>query len=413
MKLFFCFNLCLVALSAKAQTFRPGTVTLNNGTTETGQIMVNERNGTPQRLFFRSATRSATQFGTSDLTAFELDRPDGKKERFMRKIASIDRSPLKPDASDLNASPKMEKDTFFCQLLTESTYSLYELRDGQGKTHYFMEKENLETLVRKQYYTFTTQGERKLTTNNQYQRQLLGMAKGCPNIKTNYGKLAYERAALMGVAAELNTCKNAPIRYLYKNEKNPVRFGLLAGASRTDVLLSKGATNAVQFNPSIQPTGGLYVLFFIPKTHRRVAIATEAMYRRQMAEGKTLDDLDPYLERIFTVDIQYARLNLLGRVSAHAFYGQIGLSTGYFFDNSSERTTRYFTPGTPQVVETEAWGTDANALELALLGGLGVQLGKRFSIEARFEYGNGFTQHNSDFSTRTQTLSLLAGYRIF
>lgn len=413
MKTFFFLNLLLFVLAANAQTYRPGSITLANGQTETGEIMVNSRIGTPQRLTFRNSNRSAAQMGVRDLNGYDLDGADGSKVRFVRKIVTVDRSPEKPDASDLTATPKMETDTFFLQLLTESTYSLYELKDGQHKTHYFIEKDKMETLVRKQYYNFNSQGERKLTTNNQYQRQLLGMAKGCANIKTNYGKLAYDRKDLMAVAGELNVCKNAPIRYQYRSEKNKVQFGFLAGASRTDVLLSKGASNAVQFTPSIQPTGGLYMLFFMPKTHRKIAIATELIYRRQAAKGKTLDDLDPYLERIYNVDIQYARLNVLARVSAHAFFAQLGLSTGYFFDNASERSIRYFTPGTPEELETEPWSTDANAVELALLGGLGLKLGKRLSIEARFEYGSGFSQQNDAFSTRTHTLSLLAGYRIF
>lgn len=404
---------CCWAEWCLAQSFRPGSITLPNGQVEAGEIMVNTHHSTPQRVQFRNAARGTVQLGLRDLSAYELERADGNKERFVRKIVAIDRAPAKPDASDLSASPKLTPDTLFVQSLIESAYSLYEWRDDPYKIHFFVEKDKVETLIRKQYFAFSTGGARKMMTNNQYQRQLLAMAKGCANVKTNYGKLNYTRNDLMAAVADLNACKNAPVRYQLTREKNPVQFGLLAGASRSDVLLSRGATNTVAFSPAIQPSGGLYVLFPIPYTHRRLSLVAEALYRHQVAEGKTPNEADPFFERIYTVDMQYARFNLLGRVSSRILFAQIGASCGYLFDNVSEQTSRYFTPGTPEVTETEPWSTDADNIELALVGGLGIRLGKRLTLEARFDYGNGFSRTHKDFLTNTQTISLFAGFRLF
>lgn len=403
---------CCFVQHLQAQHYQKGSITYLNGTTEPGEIAFMTRGITPQKILFRSAARSTAELGITQLAAFTLNRADGQQERYARKVAPLDKSPAVPLESDLSPTPKLIKDTVFLQVLVAAgAYNLYELQDNQGKTLFFLEEKTVEALVRKRHYMFNTQGSRSISVNNQYQRQLLALAKSCSNIRTNYGKLEYTREALMTVAEELNACKNAPVQYKLQTEKTPVRLGIMVGGNYTDLLLSRGATNTIEFTPNPQVSGGLFLEFFMPRSNQRLALVLEALYRRHAAEGKTRDDVDPFIERQYVLDMKFARLNVLGRVFAGPFFANLGFSSGYHFQNKSTRTVRYFSPGIPETTETDPWVQEADKIELGILGGIGVRLGQRFSLDFRFEYGNGLGKKITDFTTRTQTLSLFAGYR--
>jgi hypothetical protein len=418
MKAFFALSICLLASHfLAAQRFLQATVTLRDGTTESGQIAYGFWGNTPQHIRFKSGSGGARVYRAEDINGFEVRRKDGKIERFVRKVVAVNRS-LGGDLNDLDIGPevKMEADTVFLQVLLASDLSLLELVEG-GRAHFFaMWQDSTYELIYKRYYR-DENARYRVYSNDRYRRQLGTLAYEYPALRDQLPKLLYNESALLRWVADFNNARNAPLRYLFAPERLRPQLYALVGATYTS-FEARGELSEprmpIDSQASFQPTVGLGVALSVARTNRRLFFYNDLTFRRLKVESRaqrtTLAADGGLVQRpIQKIDITHLRLQtgvrwVLNRHSDNRFFVQVGANNAFAFSNLSTRVAGGSVP-----LEEDFWDADLKKYEFGLGVGVGASLG-RIGLELRYDRGDGFSPYIG-LSTPTQTATAFLSWR--
>lgn len=157
------------------------TITTNNGQKIVGKIAAENWLTTPRSIDFQTENGDTKTYYVADLSGFEAIRHDGGKLMFSRFEDSIEVSPTAFAKLDLTPAFHFQKDTSWHQLIYRGVWSLYSMVDKTGKSHYFIETDNLKSkeLVGKPWLKQI--GDRQRVERvDLFRKQLYDLAQGCP-----------------------------------------------------------------------------------------------------------------------------------------------------------------------------------------------------------------------------------------
>jgi hypothetical protein len=414
--------LLLLSIStAHAQAPIPCTITLNDGTTQTGTTVYNDRKTTAQSILFKNASGQETTYNNTALSAFELTRKDGKKERFVRKTVQITRPYV--DNLGLGNTPKqkMTTETLFLQWLLESPQGigLLEMVDLE-QAHYFMAQDSVVELVYKVYTkTSTKPTESQTEQTTHYRRQLIIAAYNYPELIPKIWKLPYEASPIMAILKAINTKKNAPNTYTLQYQKWKPQLYILAGFTNSTINPKGDASLYPQylktsFSSSVKPSFGIGFGLHIPRSKGRMWLYTEANTHHLKTENAKkgtvftngIEESFPYQR----FDLQWLRTSTSFRWIFYQkrvkSYLQLGPTFSFLLNDNSTEVTGFALDKKLKPL----WDGNIDKTNFGYLAGLGGSVG-RIGLEFRYNYDFSFSPFRQ-LLIPVKSYSLLLSVRI-
>ncbi|MGD1840364.1 MAG: hypothetical protein ACFB0B_05625 [Thermonemataceae bacterium] len=339
--------------------------------------------------------------------------------------ASVEKE-VSPDyLGELNALPdvKLEKDTVFLQSLIEGDKSLYFFKSEKRKNNFYIEENGAYTLLLHKRYFKEVNGKKIISHNRSYVSQLSAYLQDCPEINQPLSKTEYSLKSLRKLFETYYACKDEKILFENNIEKIPPEFGVVAGASLTNVSFSSGRgafTTVVNadYPTSLNFMGGIYFNLIRTKNAGKWSLYNELSVVSYNFEGDYTDFDFTTRDDIFTftrteLNYTYLKLYTLLRfrypVNQFALYFNAGISNGYVI------ASRNYALEDRQLI-TSLITTEGEAIEGArdyeqgLVVGLGGQF-KKFSLEVRYERSNGISPSDG-LNSPVDRFQFLLGYRL-
>ena len=413
---FRCFVIpLLLTLSAHAQkNFQDGYVIRKNGDTLKGQIDYKEWTTNPRSISFQEAgTGKITVWSPEDLRAFFVGG-----EKYSSTLVQV--YPYSRDVAVFTSSffdPAPYQKTVFLRSITEGKISLYGYIDSISGANYFfisLPDGGAPRQLRLISDTVDVNGHNMFQLRETYKDQLSVDLADCKAVSRSVRRTPYEEGALRKLIFSYNHCGVDTVEKREAGGKGiMVRITPMAGYSISKARFTGNTAITPQagFPAYGSLTGGLGVLFILPKNRQQFAILTDVLYQHFYSKSG-LYRTGTYLTNDGVLDYNQVKLDLqfryrypAGRVRP---FVQAGISNNIVTGNKNYMDTYDQLGNTTQ--QSPFLGGDFRTYALGLLAGIGVEAG-RFSLECRFESGSGFSDATSVGSSITSG-SLLLGFRL-
>jgi hypothetical protein len=410
---------CLLFISQfvyAQKNFEPGYLVNARQDTLKGFIEYLNWSRNPENISFKSQLENpAKTYGLSEISSFFVHN-----ERYVKAVVSINE--LSDKNNELATSPflKVRQDTVLLTVMTEGPKSLYYWKGSDSKEQFYIKKNGAFELLTYYRYQLTQDGQSGIVVIDPFKKQLAEYFADCEATKEKTSFLTYTQGSITGLfKTYYKNCQRSANDAMFKSEGITTQLGIIAGLGATKLTL-KGAA-AVQlfqgsFPVSTQAAGGVFINLILPRTQRKVSIYNELFftsYKVQYHTEKYTSEQDNSYKD-FTLGYSYLKLNVMGRytvpLNRSKLFFNVGISNGYAFsEKNSLRTVTNFYSDKGRVTDTKAI-VEARKYEQGLLFGIGGTSGK-FSLEARYELGNGMSPFSSLKTTARRYYGLLA-YRL-
>jgi len=387
-------------------------VELNNDTVK-GFLNYGNWDRNPRRIEFKAGDEnSINKYTPLDIKAFgALD------EVYESAVVETENSTVTTRDLTFDKELQTGMDTAFLQSVIRGPKSLYYYKNRFGKELYYIKTDNEFTLLIYKKYFKDNNGQTVIAENNRYIGQLTVYFQDCPKIQEKLESATYDKSSLEEIFLAYYACTNKEVKFHKKSERTSVEFGLLAGISLTSLKFS-GANYAyleyAGYGLSLNFSGGLFLDVIIPRIKKRLSVCNElivSMYRTN-GEYNDYNSENKYTLNYTTFGYTYLKLNNLIRykqpIGKMFLFFNAGISNGYAIteENYRRQEVTFYTQKRveegPALASTRKW-------ELGFIAGLGAKY-KHFSIEFRYEYGNGIGA-TSGISSSTNRGYCFLGYR--
>lgn len=336
----------------------------------------------------------------AEMSGFGIEQGD-----VYRKFAvDIDASPITLNNIVIDQQAIILRDTVLLRILVEGAINLYQLRDNDGKLHFYIQKgeeEPKELIYRK--VKRVVNGKQMLVTLEPYKGLLQVYLGDCSISERKVQSTAFKTGSLVKIVSEYNRCQQpSQQEYVAKEEKTRWYFGMTAGFGLVKYTFknegSYSALAGTDFN-SLNPNAALVINMVLPRGHGRWGVSSELGYKKYTMDGRYENYISSnmYSEYDTEFDLQYAAFNtqlvytIKGDSRLRPFIsGGIALNV-LVGDNSYQTSTRSSYSITRRYENPPL--EDMRKLEQALLMGAGIQY-NRFILAGRYELGNGFSPYN-------------------
>ena len=386
------FVVVLLVPSIAQNDYKPAyIVTVANDTID-GYINYQNWKRNPRKIRFKKLESGKAQtYGIDQLLAFEVGG-----DVYQKHIIHTEISSLVIDYLDIKKEPLLKKDTALVRAIVLGEKSLYEYTDRGDKSHFYIKETEVDTLtllVYKKYKDEGPEGEKLIKENNSYKGQLAYYFRDCFSLQSKIGKTTYKFNNLRNLFAEYYKCSGDQQFFQGKTEKVSIESGFLLGFTRTGLNFSSRFGNNIivdlEYDPSTNITIGGFVNFVLPRANRKWSIINEVLYHSYAMQKENT-----------SFDFAYIKLNNLLRFSypineSIRFHVNAGISNGIAIKSDYD-ITPYSTPL-------------QRKHEQSYVLGAGVMY-KNWSIDARYERGNGMSEAVA-YSSQVTRLYCLLGYR--
>jgi hypothetical protein len=314
-----------------------------------------------------------------------------------------------------NGEPEFKEANVFLLLLADGELALYRYKRADGRIHFFTggRDETPKELVNHPYAVREGSGSQ---INQLYKSQLQELLSGCQNIKsTEFGNLEYSQKQIEHLVNRFNNCRSRNT-FSYKPGKNPPLFRLVAGINYSGYSIEGFPSLQHTYSKSILPAFGFSVNFIFPRDEKRSSIYTELIVKMHKHTGSYLEYSanNNYVNYEHTLDFTYLKFNTLyrhrlGRSALNPFI-QFGFSNGIALKFKGEQIMHKVFYATDET-KTSKIDLLNRKYELGLIGGFGISLGKRSSVDLRIEGSNGATSSRALSSIAT-SFFLLYGFQL-
>ena len=410
--------LLLVVITKVAQpafgqeNYLPGYVISLPGDTISGAIDYRGWEFNPEEIHFKTTLKEEPiRYGPSDIRGFEVH-----DERYVSAVVAVEISSHKTGALSHSSEAVLETDTAFLQTLFAGSKSLHSYKNRMKEQFYIRQESEFELLVYKKYLKKDDRSD-GLAENRKYLGQLAVYLQDCSVIQDMLRNTSYSRKALNRLFARYHECTSAPVSFEKRAEQVEFIVGAVVGGTLS-ILSFSGEGNAplvaVEYPSSMNGSVGLSLEVVLPRNQRKWSFHNELLYTSYQTAGR-YDDFtneDRYTITRTELGYSYIKLNNLARfrypVGKVALFVNVGISNGLVVGETNYRRTETKLYSTERVRE-EAALADSRRHEQGFLGGLGAQFG-RFSLEARYERGNGMSAYTG-LRSLTHRYYTLLGYR--
>ncbi len=264
-------------ISYSQENYIPGYIIKNNNDSLNGFIDYRKWEFNPDKISFKTSINSSSiLLKSTDIIRFSI-----QNEIYVSGIIDVEVTSLL--ASDLKKDSKIiiKVDTIFLKTIIEGKKSLYYYKNhAERKNFYIKNGTDFELLVYKKY--LKQHGDKRaIVENNRYLGQLLLYLNDCPSINKKIERTSYSIRSLKSLFIEYYECSKLLVHFLYKKEKQPLDFGLLAGLSMTTVEFIGENFDFLEksdFSTSSNFTAGLFLDIGLPISQNKWSIFNELRF---------------------------------------------------------------------------------------------------------------------------------------
>lgn len=391
--------------------FMPGYIIKHNGDTIHGLIEYKNWQKNPQTINFRLHENSiVNKYTSADIKEFKVSN-----EVFVSAVVKIDESKLSADALDFEGDLTLIDDTVFLEVIVQGSQSLYYYGTKSIKDQFYIKQDSTyELLIYKKYLDGKNSNYKE---NKRYISQLALYLKDCQGIQCYLTSVDYSKMSLERLFKQFYNCTNREVTFLKRTEKTSIQPVFLAGSSLTSLTFSgSGYSNLVlaYWNNSVNFAGGLSLNLVFPRNFNKLSFNNELLYTDYKVKGvftdfKSEKDYTVYTSEIGLSYIKYNTMFRYNQPIAKAFiFLNAGLSFGFRFNETNSQTSNKVFYSETSTKESKAL-PDIRDYEMAYNIGLGSKF-KKYSVEIRYEKGNGFSDFDN-LKVKSDRLYFLLGYR--
>ncbi|MCW3117648.1 MAG: hypothetical protein JWM28_1730 [Chitinophagaceae bacterium] len=420
-KIFLLKIICLVSITLfqknarSQQNFQNAYVVNINQDTIRGEIDYRYWEKTPRRIEFKKENSENKIFYKPDeITAFHV-----ANQNYVSAIVSLEKSSQRINELDNSPDFIFSKDTVFLEALVTGNKPLYYLKDFNEKESFFIKGESGYELLRYKEYLKTVDGISMLVKNEGYKNSLKVYLQECAGLYRKIERMSYTLKNMQNLFRDYYTCQGVNPGYQKEIGKNKSEFGVLAGLAVTKLTFSSSASSVneianTNFPQSTAFAAGLFYNIYLHRDLKKLSINAELIYSSYKTDGVyEAHPNDNYSNKTTTsFAFSYIKFNGLVRytfpVSAAFIYINAGMSNGLIISEKNEQkqiTTVY----TTETIKNGPALRDTRNYEQGYIIGLGTKY-NHYSLEARFEKGNGMSSY-SNLKSPTKRFYFLLGYR--
>ena len=364
-----------IALASFAQQ---GTITLNDGSVQTGIINVSEWENNPSIISFKKDDSSEPEEYTSE----DVSMITVLKDLYKTSIVESD----------------SDKRSVFLKQVIGGEKSLYFVRFSGNEIFFIERNSGFEKLVQENE-TYITQLEKYLSQ--------------CDKIESISGALAYNQTSLKNLFIEYFDCVESQDDFGSDQSLKNKRFilGFLAGFSSSSIEFSGRVPSLDYLIESDYPnstsiTGGIFAEWFFLNRDKNFSLYNELNYISFETQGTYETTLE-----LHETEIAFSYIRLNTSIKYDIPFGNMGVFIHLGLSNAfvvSSTNTRFFENSLGATANLEAL-PNQNDYQFGYVAGLGVRF-QRFLLEGRYDFG--YEPANVAVDTNLKFYSVLLGYRL-
>ncbi len=308
-------------------------------------------------------------------------------------------------------------DTIFLQTLIQGEKSLYYSMNEIGNDQFYVKIDGKHELLLYKKYLKIQDGADVAAENKKYLGQLAFYLKGCTEIPIKLRDTRYSKSSIKDLFLLYYSCTESEFEFMKKKETVKVEFGVLAGASVTNIEFRGDEFEYLvnpDFSQSVDFSTGVFVDLILPGNQEKWSIYNELAFTSYESEGR-FDDIvndEHYTYYFTTFGYSYLKLNNMIRfnypIGGGRIFFNVGISNGLAISetNYRKREIRFYAT---ESVEEELGLYVTRKYEQAYILGLGAKY-KKFSIELRQQKGNGMSDYTA-LNSISSSYHFLLGFR--
>lgn len=397
--------------------YTPGYIIDNQSNKISGFIKHSNGEKNPDEIYFKTEAGKETIYAPNDIKEFGL-----LDEIYVSAFAEIEVSPR--NISNLSDNPllNLERDTVFLQSLIQGEKSLYHYRTKQGIKNFYIKQGNQFKLLEYKKYKRVRGSREAILELKNYAAQLQEYFNQCPITQNKYSSLQYNQTSLEKLYYYYyKYCSSEKISFKKETPPLEVNVGLLGGFTRTQVLFEADLdsydflTNMAPYG-SIDFSAGVYADIIFPKNRQKWSINNELLVSNFRVEGEYEEIINANHSQITQTDLEFryfkftTMLRHKYQTGNSKIFFNLGISNGFMTKKRNIKRRTVILYNENKVNEGLAV-RGLKKYEVSSLLGVGYRI-NRYSIEVRYEIGNGFSRLN-DLKTSTHQLYLLLGVNLF
>lgn len=411
---FINFIILIAHVSFSQSNYLPGYVISLSGDTLSGFVDYRNWSKNPDEIQFKNQLDGeAIHYTPTDVIEFKV-----KNEIYVSGIIDASISPIQTNLLETGPSPHIRVDTTFLQTLILGNKSLYHYKTPEGLDNFYIMKQDstFDLLVYKKY--LVEGGEQASHENKRYLGQLALYLTDCPAIHTKFSTTSYRDNSLVNLFRYYYENTKQEIRFQKRKEKITTQIGFLAGASITTLEFASGSFKDIvnaTYEPSLDFSTGVFFEFVFPRNQGKWSVCTEMLYSSYTAKGtyKEIESVNIYSNTTIEIGYSYLKVNALLRFKypigkTYLFFNG-GLSRGAAISSTNSKREEWTFYSSNGVDEEVAVGGARNN-ERGYILGTGLKF-NQFSVEARYEKGNGMSSYVG-LESITRRYFILIGYRL-
>lgn len=401
--------------SSGQKNYIPGYVVKLNGDTIQGMIDYQNWRINPVEITFIEADSSVpVDYRPTQIKGFRVN-----DKIYEGAVVQVETSPNDDQHLIYDDSFIYRTDSVFLNVRFRGSKSLYHCVTNDWKDQfYILTDSSVELLLYKKYLVEADNYSQVYKAENKkYKAQLSSYLQNCPTVDYEIEHSLYNIKSLDNVFLAYARCTGKNYEYIRKKDERRTEVGFMAGMTMTKVNFSgRDYPYLLNVNYSISNnfTAGVFFDYIQVKNNRRLSLSNELI----LTGFKLEEQYDVYEDEknytITNVDIRliYLKWHLLGRykfpVGKNLFlYGNAGPSLGVCSVLENQIVNNIKIAGYDRTT-TDIAIDYTSFFELGFVGGIGIRL-KDFSLESRYEWGDGFSG-DPDLTARTQRIYFLLGY---
>jgi hypothetical protein len=397
------------------ENYLPGYIVAPGSDTLHGFIDYRNWVRNPDKISFKvNLSDNKTEYTPNQIKSFSVSG-----EIYESAIVETETSPVNEQYLQYDPGLHFRTDTAFLLVIFRGAKSLYAYVTRDVKDQFYIRQDTSNVLLIYKRYLVEKGHYNKIyiAENNTYTGQLSLYLNKCQTINKKIENLQYQKNSLENLFLHYSKCSSEEFDYQRKDDEPRFEVGLLGGLSLTNLNLSGTGYNYLidaGYDLSTNGSAGVFFDFIRVRNQHKWSWCNEILFTRFKVSGEYFQyyDENNYSTIYTTIAILYQKWNSMVRYKFPAgklfLFVNAGVSNGLAMlgTNVMTQEIKFYD------MERTEGGKALDSFryyELGFVAGLGIRY-KKFSLEPRFEIGNGFSA-DDDLSVITNRYYCLLGYR--
>jgi hypothetical protein len=415
-KFTFLFLMVFICIHAFCQeNFIPGIVIKLNGDTTHGFIDYRNWRVNPLEITFKaSADALPVVYKPAHIKGFEVS-----DKIYESALVLVETSPVNSQDLNTDGSFRYRSDSLFLKARFRGTKSLYHCVTSDYKDQFYIRTDTAFELLAYKKYLVETDNYSQIynAENKKFINQLSTYLSACPTLGYKIENARYNKESMDRIFQEYSKCTGEKYNFIRKKEQKRTEFGLMAGMSMTKVNF-KGSDYPylveVDYGISNNFTFGLVFDYIQVKSDKKWSVSNELIITVYSIAGNYMvyEDEKNYVNTYVDISYSYIKWHPLFRYKFPVGKMFLFANAGPSFGMGGERNntiTQYIKISGIDRTRTDVALEYTRNFEFGAVGGFGARI-HHFTLEARYEWGNGFSSE-SNLTSSTNRLYFLLGYR--